>query len=134
MSLKWKDEWSIGHEMVDSQHKELVDAVSNFINAYYAGKGADVIGETMDFLLGYTVKHFIDEEALQWSSNYPDYQNHKNLHEAFKVKAKELSDKLKEEGPSKMLVMKINSTISEWLVNHIVREDKKIGEHLKAKK
>jgi len=133
MAFKWKDDWAVGNEMIDFQHRELFGAIDNLIAACYVGKALDVINKTVDFLLDYVVKHFNDEENLQRSSGYPDHQNHKKLHEAFKKTAKELGDKLKAEGPNSVLIMKINSTIGEWLINHILGEDKKIGEHLRTK-
>ena len=133
MALKWRDEWEIGNDVVDAQHKELFHIVNDFSNAYYNGKGIDVIENTLNFLLEYTVKHFADEETLQWSSEFPEYEEHKKLHDAFKEKAVEMAEKLKAEGPSRVLIMRIISVVGGWLVNHVAKEDKKIGDYLNEK-
>ena len=133
MAFIWREELLVGDEKVDSQHKELFRIVNTLIDACHAGKGLDVVDDIMKFLLDYTVQHFNGEEALQRSVGFPDHQNHKGLHEAFKAHAKELYEELKAKGPSAVFVTKVNSTVGEWLITHIKKEDKKLGEHMKAK-
>jgi len=133
MSFKWRSEFAIENEMVDYQHKELYRTLSDLVEAGYTGKDFDAIISTMNFLIERTVKHFSDEEALQQSINFPDYQNHKKSHEVFKLKAAELREELKAKGGGNALLMKTVSTIGEWLTNHIRKEDKKIGEYIEMK-
>jgi hemerythrin len=118
--------------LIDAQHKELIQAVNNLLAACASGKGRASLNETLDFLLNYTVKHFSDEEKLQVQYHYPDYTNHKKLHDGFKVVVTNLSRQLKTEGPTIALVGKVNASIGDWLVSHIKREDKKVAAHLRA--
>ena len=80
----------------------------------------------------YTSKHFGDEEALQLRYKYPDYANHKQYHEGFKRVVRELAEQLNKEGPTVVLVGKVNSSIAGWLINHIKREDVKVAAHVRA--
>jgi methyl-accepting chemotaxis protein len=126
----WSSELETGNDLIDSQHKQLIEALGNLTDACSGGKGRSVLAETMDFLESYTAKHFSDEEALQKQSAYPDYPNHKKLHDGFKRVVAELGRQLKAEGPTIALVGKVNTNIGGWLVNHIKREDTKVAAHL----
>ena len=133
MAFIWKDEWSIGNEKIDSQHKELINTINILNDACHSGKGFNVIDDTMKFLLNYTVNHFNDEESLQRSIGFPGYRIHREIHEAFKAQATGLYEKLKAEGPNNVFILQMSKTIGEWVVNHVTKEDKKIGDHIKAK-
>jgi methyl-accepting chemotaxis protein len=127
----WTPDLETGHEMIDSQHKQLIKAIAALVDACSSGHGRARLEETMDFLEGYTAKHFGDEEALQLQYDYPDYINHKKLHDGFKRVVADLSLQLKTEGATISLVGKVNSHIGGWLVNHIKREDTKVAVHLR---
>ena len=133
MAFNWKDEWAIGNEKIDSQHKELIKTINTLHQACRSGEGFNVIDETMKFLLDYTVNHFNDEETLQRSVGFPDYRNHKEIHEAFKAQAVGFYEKLKSGTSKNVFLIQMSTAIAEWVVNHVTKEDKKIGEYLKAK-
>ncbi|MDR1247457.1 MAG: bacteriohemerythrin [Clostridiales Family XIII bacterium] len=126
----WSKDLETGSELIDSQHKQLIEALGNLMDACSGGKGRVVLEETMDFLESYTAKHFGDEEALQKQYAYPDYPNHKKMHDGFKLVVADIGRQLKAEGPTIVLVGKVNTNIGGWLVNHIKREDTKVAAHI----
>jgi hemerythrin len=127
----WSKDLETGNQLIDTQHKQLIQAINDLLDACSGGKGRQALDGTLDFLAKYTAKHFGDEENLQLKSGYPDYNNHKKLHDGFKVTVADLGRQLKAEGPTIALVGKVNSSIGGWLVNHIKREDTKVAAHLK---
>jgi methyl-accepting chemotaxis protein len=127
----WSKDLETGSELIDSQHKQLIEALGNLMDACSGGQGRAVLSETMDFLESYTAKHFGDEEALQKQYAYPDYPNHKKLHDGFKRVVADIGRQLKAEGPTIVLVGKVNTNIGGWLVNHIKREDTKVAAHIR---
>jgi methyl-accepting chemotaxis protein len=130
----WSSDLETGNDLIDSQHKQLIEALGNLTDACAGGKGRSLLSETMDFLESYTAKHFGDEETLQKQSEYPDYPNHKKLHDGFKRVVADIGRQLKAEGPTIALVGKVNANIGGWLVNHIKHEDTKVAEHLRKSK
>lgn len=131
--MKWTDNLSVGVELIDREHKELINAINDLFDACSKGLGRKKINETLTFLQNYTATHFADEEKVQKDSGYPDYPNHRKLHSEFVAKVMEYSKQLETEGPTISLVATFNSFVSNWLVNHISREDKKIGEYIRSK-
>lgn len=133
MPYAWSKDLETGNPSIDSQHKQLIEAINSLLAACSSGKGRSEIEKTTKFLMDYTSKHFKDEEVLQMKYQYPDYVNHKKYHEGFKQVVRDLSTQLANEGPSVVLVGKVNSNIGGWLVNHIKREDVKLAAHIKSK-
>jgi hemerythrin len=129
---EWSKDLETGNDLIDSQHKELVQAVNNLLSACANGKGREEIVHTVDFLSEYTVKHFSDEEVLQNKYKYPEYLNHKKLHKDFTLFVRDLAEQIKKNGPTLILVGKVNSHIGDWLVNHIKKEDSKVAAHIRA--
>jgi len=132
LAFTWSDNLATGNKLIDDQHKQLVKATNDLMDACKSGQGQAYLDTTMQFLVDYTIKHFGDEEKLQQQYHYPDYLNHKKLHDAFKSSMAELAKKLKSEGPTATLTIKISSSVSEWLIQHILNEDKKVAAYIKG--
>jgi len=131
MAFTWNPSLETGNSVIDSQHKELVKALNNLIDACKQGLSAEAVGPTLDFLISYTKRHFADEEALQKRSNFPDFQNHRKHHESLLKTVGELAAELKKNGPTPSVVNKLVRNVGDWFVNHIQKEDAKIAAHIK---
>lgn len=133
MAYTFTPDLETGNMLIDSEHRQLIEAINNLLAACGSGKGRSELAATMKFLQDYTVKHFNDEEKLQLQYQYPDYTNHKRYHEEFKKVVAGICAKLDKEGPTVALVGEVNSAIAGWLLNHIKREDVKVAAHIKNK-
>lgn len=131
MAYSWDKSLETGNLEIDSQHRSLVGAVNNLLDACSQGKGRVEVEQTLKFLQDYVVKHFSDEEKLQIKSNYPDYKAHKEKHEAFKKEVNAIAEEYKKGGATIQLVAKVNSSVAGWLISHIKSEDKKVAAHIK---
>jgi len=132
MAYKWNSNLETGYQKVDNQHKQLFIAVNNLMEASAQGKGDKAVLETLDFLTGYAVKHFADEEQLQIDYDYPDYLNHKRLHDEFKVVVGDLTKQVTEKGPTAEMIGIVSSTVGAWLLNHIKGDDFRMATFVKA--
>lgn len=133
MAYSWDKSLETGNLSIDSQHKSLINAINELLEACSQGKGRNEVSKTLNFLQDYVVKHFADEEMLQLKSSYPDYKAHKEKHESFKVTVKNIADEFKGSGATIQLVAKVNSSIGGWLISHIKTEDKKVAAHIMNK-
>ena len=130
--IAWNDSLLIGSKTVDEQHRQIFKLLSGLVSACEDGTAADKLKETLDALVGYTVEHFIDEEALQLKHSYPGYEKHREMHNKFKVTVGDLVQRFTASGSSKELVGDVNKVLVKWLVYHIKNEDKKIGAHIQT--
>jgi methyl-accepting chemotaxis protein len=128
----WDDSMLTGIEKVDKQHLDLVNAINGFIDAVEKGTAKAELKKSMDFINNYTVTHFADEEEIQRNCGYPDYEDHKILHEKFKETALELANELNSFGTSESLVKEFKRKIGDWLITHVKGQDIKIGEFIRA--
>jgi hemerythrin len=130
MEYVWDDSLKTGNALIDEQHKQLFAALGNLIKISNEGRN-DELKKSLDFLNDYTIKHFFDEEQLQQKFKYPDYPNHKKLHENFKALVRELSHKWIMGGASEALTNEVKLKIGDWLISHIKGQDIKLGAYIK---
>jgi methyl-accepting chemotaxis protein len=129
----WDSSLETGHETIDGQHRQLFAAVNGLLDAFRNGKGAEELTRALTFLQNYTLKHFSDEEEIQREYGYPDYPNHRRLHEGLTAVVKELNRKLSTEGISDALIREVHQKVGVWLVTHIKAQDTKLAAYIKAK-
>jgi hemerythrin len=95
------------------------------------GSETEKLQRTLDNLVDYTVRHFHDEESLQIEYNYPEYQNHKKMHDDFKSEVGRLLDAFQKSGSSAALSKDVNRIMVRWIIFHVQNEDRKIGAYIK---
>lgn len=133
MAYTFTKDLETGNQLIDTEHRQLIDAINNLLTACSTGKGRNELANTTKFLQDYTAKHFSNEEKLQLQSQYPEYASHKRYHDEFKKVVAGICQKLEKDGPTVAMVGEVNGAIAGWLINHIKREDVKVANHLKGK-
>ena len=126
MLIKWKDEYSIGVEHIDEQHKELFRISQEIFNLYnneFCVDKYDRIVELIEELKKYTVFHFNTEEEYMASINYKKLLSHKVDHADFieKVSNVDLASIDKDHDAYLLDILKF---VVDWIVNHILEKDK----------
>lgn len=129
--MTWKNNLSLGIPNVDNQHKQMCDSIDNLYAACSEGKGKDEVLNILNFLESYVIEHFTAEEKLQLDINYPKYRQHKKTHKEFTDLVLLLRKEIDTYGPSSTLVIKMNKSLSAWLVNHIMYVDMDIKKYIK---
>ncbi|MDR0684190.1 MAG: hemerythrin family protein [Spirochaetaceae bacterium] len=133
MKYIWDGSLETGVEVIDTQHKQLFDAINMLLETCSAGKGVEEIKKSIDFLNDYTIKHFFEEERIQQKYHYPEYPEHKQYHDAFKATVRELTHRLILKGATEELVNEVHSSVGNWLVSHIRVQDFKLARYIKTK-
>ena len=129
--IAWDENLLTGNALVDMQHKEIFERISDLVQACEEGSDIEKLEDTLTFLVNHAIRHFTDEEALQREYAYPDDKHHKKEHEEFKAKVADLAQRFKESGSSAELSRDLNKIVVRWLINHIQNEDKKMSEHIR---
>jgi len=131
MGIAWRDDLAIGVELIDKQHKELLGRFDMLLTACRDGKGGDELRHLMTFLSDYVISHFRDEEVLQRKSGFPDYESHRQEHESFVARVKELKQRIDEDGEVLVdHVLDTNKMLLDWLIKHISVRDRAIGRYI----
>lgn len=129
--VEWKDEYSVGINSIDEQHKRLLNLINQLQTAVDYSTGDQFEREALDELVDYTKTHFTYEEGLMRDNDYPDFEPHKAQHEAMFKKVEEVLAEYEKDHDSAMS----NATeyLKKWLVNHINGTDKEYSSYLIAK-
>ena len=116
MRIVFDEELYTGNELIDNEHKELIDRVNKLVESCENGKEKVTAVKTLDFLMDYTEFHFSDEEKLQQEVGYDKLEQHKGQHEDFKKSVDELRQMLEEEeGPTDAFVQAVKKiSASGW--------------------
>ena len=119
-----------GNEMIDGQHKELIDKINKLLDSCEVGNDKLTAIKTLDYLADYTDFHFGEEEKLQESISYPGIEQHKKEHEKLRRVVEELHEMLEEqEGPTETFVAQVQENVINWLYNHIKGFDRSVAEY-----
>jgi methyl-accepting chemotaxis protein len=129
----WDKTFAAGHELIDKQHSQLFSAINNLVRACTKGNVPD-FKEGIAFLGNYVEKHFADEEEVQKKEGYPDYPNHKKIHDAYKVEIGKFAAQWLAEGPTEKVLKEVKLNVGDWLISHIKSQDVKIGAYIRSKK
>lgn len=131
MQAVFDDSLITGNEMIDTQHKELIDRINKLLILCENEKPMKREAvEMLDYLSDYTEFHFSQEEKLQEEIQYPGLAEHKKKHEELRRVVQELREMLEEqEGPTNEFVEKVNENVTQWLYSHIKGFDRSVAEY-----
>jgi len=117
--LEWTDDLDTGIDVIDGQHRRIVEFINNLQEARLAGNQA-VIGEVIEGMVDYTLSHFAFEETLMEDAGYPFLRAHRKVHELFVRRVAEFQKRFKAgEDVSEALF----NLLVRWLFNHIRNDD-----------
>lgn len=128
--LQWKDDYSVGVEVLDRQHRGLIQLINRLGSDETT---ADTITRVFEELEAYTKEHFAHEEALMKAADYGDFKAHRQQHKAFEqwLSAVRQSSSMGVTSPS-LLIETIDAFLRDWLVNHILSSDMAYKDALKT--
>lgn len=121
-----------GHEIVDDQHRKLIDMVNQLEEAVEQGRGREGVDRLLNFLGDYAAKHFSMEEKLMTSTRCPAAEKNREAHKAMFETYKKWRANYDQHGFDPSLVMELKNILSEWLVQHICKIDCTLRQHQPA--
>jgi hemerythrin len=125
----WTEQLNVGIEVIDQQHRRIVEYINQLDDARSNGMSNDEITWLLNDLVDYTISHFGFEESLQEEAKYPFLTSHKKVHELFTKRIAEFQQRA-EQGED--VIKALNSLLVTWLFNHIKRDDTDYVESVKC--
>lgn len=126
----WTDDFGVGIQEIDEQHKELVDLLNQLHTAIHEHHGSEASRRILDKLADYTRTHFAVEESLMRVSSYPEFEAHKQNHEDLIGQVQALQEKL--DSGQAAITFELLHFLKVWLMRHINEADKRFGAHFIA--
>ena len=122
--ISWSDSFSTGIELIDNQHKRLVELTNQLYQACRLGGEAldTAFKDTMSRVVEYVRLHFTTEQEMLKRINYPNYTEHKGEHDSL---IKMVLETTKDYGDRKKFVPNnFVRFLKDWIVGHIAHSDK----------
>lgn len=119
MKMKWASEYNTGIDVIDEQHKRILDYI-NEIDDVKDDEDRRRIKDVLDNIIDYTQSHFTFEESLQEEADYKYRVPHKRVHDLF-IKKIELYRERFEMGHT--IEAELQEILAKWLINHIQHDD-----------
>jgi len=129
--IAWDDSLLTGNALVDMQRQKIFERLSDLVRLCEDRSETANLYDTVMFLVNQTTRHLAAEEALLIEYGYPDFENHKQLHDNYRAKVIELEQRFRADLASEELSKDVNKTIVRWLATHIRHEDKRICEYIR---
>lgn len=125
MYFKWNESLSIGHPLLDSEHRRLVEMLNRLHHAVQAGFGDEMIEIILCDLSEYCSYHFEHEEREMIRNFYSDYSAHKAQHDKMIERLGQFVYKF--EIRQEKISFEIIDFLRDWLTSHIQIEDRKLA-------
>ncbi|MDH3349150.1 MAG: bacteriohemerythrin [Desulfobulbaceae bacterium] len=129
--FEWREEYNVNIKEMDEHHRKFFSMANLLHGAILDDKKTTIHQDLMDFLVDYSAMHFDMEEGLMKKYGYPEFDLHKIKHQRFADEAREIEKKLR--NGEMEIDMRIVNFLTDWIINHILIEDRKYTQYLNEK-
>ncbi|WP_265948825.1 bacteriohemerythrin [Dechloromonas sp. A34] len=130
--LDWNDYLKTGIDIVDQQHRGLVDLANETAAKLSSGDGlsVDEMRTLLGFLTDYAATHFSTEEALMALSGIDEEHvvHHRQSHANFLNQVNTMVDEL---GGGELTGEQLMEFLGNWLIYHMLGEDQRLSRLLR---
>ena len=127
--LVWKDEYSIGVDTIDKEHKRLFKIINKlFAFSEEEKKSQWACQEGIKFFKDHAAKHFTEEEGYMEAVGYERLAAHRHIHQEFRERTlPALEAELEQTDYSADAVGHFLGVCAGWLIGHTLMEDRAIA-------
>ncbi|MBF0214048.1 MAG: bacteriohemerythrin [Magnetococcales bacterium] len=130
-SFRWNSAFNIQISEMDIHHKKLLEIANAIMEIVRSGAGWSAMESAFAALVHYTEYHFSAEERLMERYGYPELVRHQSRHRSLVQQVLEYRDQMMRQPDTSQIDFK--SFFSQWLVRHIMSEDRQYSAFLNAK-
>lgn len=133
--IEWTDALLTGVDEIDRQHRILVDIVIDARTSLNHESTAHRFEQITCDLLAYAIYHFDTEERLMEKHGYANAapeaaDKHLTQHRRFSERVVVLRDQVRQGNADARTALL--PFLEDWLINHILHTDKRLGEYLRS--
>jgi hemerythrin len=128
--LNWSPSCSIGVAALDEEHRHFFALLNRLYDGVIDGSANNASSRAVaDEVLAYSIHHCRHEEELLAAANYPDLAEIRREHATLRASIEDFRRRLSEQGG---VSHEMANFLLEWMLQHVLKEDKKIGAFLNA--
>lgn len=130
--ITWGNEFSVGVQELDEQHKKLIIIINKLFTLYTEKKfNTTDVTPVFQSLKDYSDEHFSTEEHYFNLYNYPKRVEHIQQHNLHRKKMAELESSYNKDNSEKTLFA-LTDFLNQWWIWHINHVDKEYTEYFNA--
>ena len=122
--LHWRSEFSVGIEIVDHDHRELIGRIRGRQKILGDSADADKIVEILEEIYADIAEHFALEEKLMEQLRYPAIADHKEDHETLLEELRDIMVGVEDEGV--LDEVQLTDDLDRWFSDHFRFHDAKL--------
>lgn len=130
-TIAWKKIYETGIVALDDEHRKLVAEVNRLYEAIRDKRGHEVLRDILAMLEKYIVEHFQHEECLLEKYGFKGLDDHRQKHQDLGQAVEEI--KVRITSGTEDLANELFRFLKDWVLHHIVEEDKKYGSYLESR-
>lgn len=130
--MEWHEGMKVGVQLIDDDHKYLVDRVNEAFDAAAQDRGHEILGEMIRDMVAFCIYHFEHEEHLFNQTTYPEAQEHTQKHREFAQNVMDMQRKYTF-GPTNDLLNELLFFLKDLMMNHAQGMDRGYVPYLLAK-
>ena len=122
--ITWSNTISCGIQLIDEQHKTLVDLVNDMFNHISGNEEEEqeYLKKVLKTAVKYVKLHFATEERIFLATKFYGYAEHKKAHDLFILT---VTDKIRDFQTGKRVTLSsISNFLKDWILSHIAVMDK----------
>ncbi len=127
-NFEWKDEYAVGIEEIDTQHKIMLEMIEKIYNFGENIVDKSYVDKLLTELVSVLENHFMSEESLMKKYNYPRINEQIQQHKLIKEKLFEQINGVRKE---QFRLLQLLFHLGRWFVDHDNNYDKDLGKYIK---
>lgn len=133
--IVWISDYDTGVDEIDEQHRILVNTINEADEKLSKDASLEALESITRDLLSYALYHFETEEEMMIEHDYKaysleEYETHMKQHRDFSAQVVAVRESIKEGNP--MDQKELIGFLTNWLINHINKTDKKLAVFLNS--
>ena len=126
--ITWRDEFSVGVDAVDHEHREMIDLINTLDDAMQKDADHAAIVETLGEIYARIAAHFALEEKIMRDARYSALESHKQDHEVLLDELLDIIDSVDADGRYDRA--DLSRTLDLWFSDHFRTHDAKLHREL----
>lgn len=127
----WRNEYCINIRKIDDHHQQMLEKANKLCEAIVSKRETHILEASINFFIDFVLYHFAEEENLLKEHYYNDYESHRNEHRKLIEDVLKIKEQISNDGIE--MNMEVLDLFKDWIINHILTEDRKYGPYLNSK-
>lgn len=131
--VNFSEEFAAGVPFMDASTRRFVSELNKLSDAMKNGEGREYTIFALDYVRDYAKNHLALEKKVMLQYEFYELEGHCKQHEDFLTEIESMVKAYEERGADHSMPLSLQRLMSGWLIKHISRSDRVLGDFLIAR-